>query len=146
MSEGQTSYRDPPARCPSCDVTMQPTPIYDAVVDECADCKGIWVDWFDGELERAIHELAPEPAVQHARTQSDPGRCPRCQAELSKEERAPGGDVLRCGECGGAFVPRASFEPLLAAVRDAPPSQPDPSKSISARLLAVLHSLLSGKH
>ncbi|HEX7663818.1 MAG TPA: zf-TFIIB domain-containing protein [Polyangiaceae bacterium] len=146
MIEGQSSYRDQPARCPSCDVTMEQKSLFDATIDECATCHGVWVDWFDGELERVVHDLPPEPAPLRARAHAGTNTCPRCQSVLQKEERTPGGDVWRCGECGGAFVPRSSFEPLLAAVTSGPPSAPEPSKSISARLLAVLQSLLSGKH
>jgi len=57
-----------------------------------------------------------------------------------------GGPALwRCGECAGAFVPRASFEALATLVIEEPLApKPDEPKSALDKLRAVLHRLLSG--
>lgn len=145
--EGSTTYRDAPARCPACGVTMKERELFDSVVDECADCHGVWVDWFDVELERVVEQMT-ENAPRGAAWSKAEGThgCPRCQSRLHEEERGPGGVLYRCGECGGAFVPRTSFDALVSGARTASPSSPPPaSTSLPARLLAVLDWLLKGK-
>ncbi|MEO8876166.1 MAG: zf-TFIIB domain-containing protein [Polyangiaceae bacterium] len=145
----QTSagYRDAPALCPLCAIMMTEKNLFDAVVDVCGDCHGVWVDWFDGDLGHVVEQVSADSARGSASTHIGPsgGACPKCQAKLAPEDRADGVHLLRCGDCGGAFVPRASFMPLIALSHQEPEILAQKSPSVFARLVAVLNSLLSGK-
>jgi Zn-finger nucleic acid-binding protein len=141
-----SGYRDAPALCPSCAVMMSEKNLYDAVVDVCGDCHGVWVDWFDGDLGHVIEQVSEDPVRASANRETRfGGACPKCQARLLSENRADGALLLRCGDCGGAFVPRASFMPLIALAHQEPEIPARKSSSVIARLVAVLNSLLSGK-
>jgi Zn-finger nucleic acid-binding protein len=141
-----TGYREAPALCPSCAVMMSEKNLYDAVVDVCGDCHGVWVDWFDGDLGHVIEQVSEDsPTSASPRETKASGACPKCQARLMSENRADGVLLFRCGDCGGAFVPRASFMPLIALAHHEPEISAQESSSMFARLIAVLHSLLSGK-
>lgn len=142
-----TGYREAPALCPSCAVMMGQKNLYDAVVDVCGDCHGVWVDWFDGDLGHVIEQVSDDSpgssSPRHDATTN--GACPKCQARLTAEDRADGVLLFRCGDCGGAFVPRASFMPIIALSHQEPEITAQKSPSVLARLVAVLNSLLSGK-
>lgn len=121
--------------------------LYDAVVDICGDCHGVWVDWFDGDLGHVIEQVSEtDPASLLTPREIEGGACPKCQARLLSENRADGVRLLRCGDCGGAFVPRASFLPLIALAHQEPEIPARKSSSMFVRLVAVLNSLLSGKN
>jgi Zn-finger nucleic acid-binding protein len=144
--QNTAGYRDAPALCPSCVVMMSEKNLYDAVVDVCGDCHGVWVDWFDGDLGHVIEQVAEDPRSTRPLAETkNGGACPKCQARLMPENRADGVLLLRCGDCGGAFVPRASFMPLIALAHQEPEIPAQKSSSVFARLVAVLNSLLSGK-
>jgi Zn-finger nucleic acid-binding protein len=142
-----TGYRDAPALCPSCAVMMSEKNLYDAVVDVCGDCHGVWVDWFDGDLGHVIEQVSDDATrgSPPERETKNGGACPKCQARLTTENRADGVLLFRCGDCGGAFVPRASFMSIIALAHQEPEISAQKSSSVFARLIAVLHSLLSGK-
>ena len=142
-----TGYREAPALCPSCAVMMSEKNLYDAVVDVCGNCHGVWVDWFDGDLGHVIEQVSEDgPKSDWPRgTAESGGACPKCQTRLTSEDRADGVLFFRCGDCGGAFVPRASFLPLIALAHGEPEIPGQTSSSVFARLVAVLNSLLSGK-
>jgi len=144
--QSSTGYREAPAICPTCAVMMTEKNLFDAVVDVCGDCHGVWVDWFDGDLGHVIEQVsADDPSAAPARATKKSGACPKCQAQLNAEDRADGVSLLRCGDCGGAFVPRSSFVPLIAVAHKEPEISAQSSPSVVARLVAILHSLLSGK-
>lgn len=109
-----SDYRDAPAKCPACQELMEQRSLSEAMVDTCARCRGLWVDWFDGDLLSVVHEVAPlslRPAVDVDPTRTQP--CPRCSRDLTPETF--GGSVLlrRCQECAGCFVPREAFTSLM---------------------------------
>jgi Zn-finger nucleic acid-binding protein len=86
----------------------------EAEVDVCGSCRGLWIDWFDGDAWTVasdalpLSERAPVVLPQGA-------SCPRCEGPLSPGRHANTGPVvLRCAECFGTFVPRASLPQLLA--------------------------------
>ena len=143
---GEDAYREAPPLCPSCAVMMSEKHLYDAVVDICGDCHGVWVDWFDGDLGHVIEQVSEtDPASARGNESQKSGTCPKCQASLAREDRADGVSLLRCGDCGGAFVPRGSFVPLIAVAHKSSETPAQTSSSVFARLAAILHSLLSGK-
>ncbi len=131
------AYRSTIVRCPRCGNAMRCESVPSAEVDVCDTCGGLWVDWFDGD----VHTLAAETeAARVDRGTPPPGMlderipeggtpsCPRCMRELTSElyrfpdaaddELVAGVELLRCGECAGSFVPRASAHLLLDRVRE----------------------------
>lgn len=131
------TYRETAVTCPGCDAMMESSPIEDAVIDHCLECAGIWVDWFDGDLPGVIRQ------VSAARGPRAPGRgsgsCPRCQRPLEGEHvsGSVGYGIFRCGECAGTFIPRGSFDAVIAA----PQGSPEKAGAL-ARLIAVLKSYI----
>lgn len=131
-------------------MTSLDLPDNEAEVDVCESCGGLWVDWFDGEVRKIatetlrisspdLREDAPPPS--HA---SALGACPRCSKHLVAERyvmtspvsrgegrtslvpgKETGAELLRCEDCMGAFVTRASAEVLafLDAGDEPPPSR-----------------------
>jgi len=142
-----TGYREAAALCPACAVMLTERNLFDAVVDVCGDCHGVWVDWFDGDLGHVVEQVASDTtdAAAARREGKSGGACPKCQARLSVEDRNGGVHLLRCGDCGGAFVPHSSFLPLIALAHQEPEIAAQKSPSVFARLVAVLHSLVRGK-
>lgn len=124
-----------------------------AEVDVCDSCGGMWLDWFDGEVRALATETlrvsSPDlnAAIEaESRKSSEPealGACPRDNKMLVPERfvisadvqrdshtstvpgRPTGAELLRCEECMGAFVTRASAEVLafLDKQDEPPPSQ-----------------------
>jgi Zn-finger nucleic acid-binding protein len=115
-----TGYREPHPRCPACSGELLPRELAQdpaSVVDVCRDCAGIWVDWFDGELTGIARDTgaakAPPPSAPAGKTLTP--SCPRCRRPLHEERYRDGAPViLRCGECAGAFVPRASAQAIAS--------------------------------
>ncbi len=105
-------YRDTPLSCPTCNVVMEPRLLSGSTVDTCPTCRGLWVDWFDGELVAIVKETAPLSYREKAPGLLE-GKCPRCTQPLTSETVASSIALLRCSDCGGCFVPRASFTMLL---------------------------------
>jgi len=83
----------------------------DATVDTCPQCRGLWVDWFDGELVAIVKESAPL-SYRATGPLPDDAPCPRCTRTLTRETFG-GVTLLRCAECAGCFVPRDAFNVLL---------------------------------
>jgi Zn-finger nucleic acid-binding protein len=144
-----TAFRDAPVSCSKCAEPMQERSIEQALVDVCPRCKGVWVDWLDGDLIQVVREIAP--LSMPLRSVRDPAehRCPVCQHVLHAEELPGGPQIWRCGECVGAFVPRASVDAIVA-LPDAPesmiappsrPSHPDPVRDALKKLVAVFKGL-----
>ena len=140
------------ARCPACAGTLEEQAFGDIVAHVCPDCKGLWVDWFDGALLQVAKEIAhlsSPPAPTSVRTA---GNCPSCRAPLVVESTHGAGNagmyLWRCGACVGTFVPRASFETLVgmddAEPTTAPyasePAEPRPLSRLAAALRALLGS------
>jgi len=128
------SYREQALICPACGEGLDATEVGEAVIDVCPACGGIWIDWFDGELSEMVRGAPP---ARGAGIPAQPGRsaCPRCQRPLEAEPYlASGGDVLRCADCAGAFVPRDAARAIAGAGPDGPP----PAEDALSRLSAVL--------
>ena len=114
----------------------------EADVDVCNACQGVWIDWFDGELRAVATETVRKELVGRptdpGSARNEPaatGACPRCTRQLvaekyvvaeivpsSSADSAAGPsrinrteiDLLRCGECAGAFVTRDGAVSLAA--------------------------------
>lgn len=130
-----SAYRTGVARCPACAEVMREEPIEvdgtNPHIDVCDACGGLWLDWFDGEVQALA---ASAEAVRLERGSMPPrsrppaqAACPRCQRALeadtyrfpdaSEGELLPDVELLRCPECIGCFVPRASAYLLLDRTR-----------------------------
>jgi Zn-finger nucleic acid-binding protein len=116
----------------------------ESTVDTCSQCRGLWVDWFDGELVTVVKETAPlsfrPPGAPPASA-----ACPRCTRPLTRETFA-GVELLRCGECAGSFVPRNAFNALIdtgphAQREDAPAEK----RSAFQRLLLAIAKIFGAE-
>jgi Zn-finger nucleic acid-binding protein len=134
---------------------MRAEAVVSAEVDVCDACEGLWVDWFDGEIQTLAAEAEaarldrgsplprPPPAAGAAL-----GACPRCTkalaaeryrfADASGDELVADVDLFRCPECAGSFVPRSSAHLLLDRVRE--PRGP----TLWEALIALLRRLILG--
>jgi hypothetical protein len=150
-----TDYRGTVAKCPACETMMEERGAADVMVDVCPNCRGLWIDWFDGDTVEVAAKAAPLSV--RAPVAIDPAKalCPRCIRPLSFTSHAiheghvsgpimgVGPVLLRCGECGGSFVPRTVFDELLELGASADvEAQPD---SPFAKLVAVLRALFKPK-
>jgi Zn-finger nucleic acid-binding protein len=116
---------------------MDPRAIDDAAIDVCPTCSGLWVDWFDGEL-RTVAVSVGDLAIPTAPFDAHPEGCPRCRRPLAPERWGRDEvELLRCAECAGAFVPRASLDALAAS---RPDEEPD---SAWQRLFAIIRRLFA---
>jgi len=126
-----------------------------AEVDICDTCGGLWIDWFDGEVETLAVEAeaaridrgTPPPGML-PRTVGGANECPRCMRKLAVEmfqfadvtegELVTGVELLRCTECAGSFVPRPSAHLLLDRVRE------PRAATLWEALVSFMKSLLHG--
>lgn len=110
-----TAYRAAAPQCPTCGdpMTLHDVKSPVAAIDLCGRCGGVWIDWEDGDFTELAREVPPSPVRELAR--SGPGKCPRCNRGLVAEEFLDAAEVLRCGECGGAFLPYASIGKIAAS-------------------------------
>ncbi len=107
-------YRDTPLVCPTCNTVMEQRVLSGSTVDTCPTCRGLWVDWFDGELLSIVKETAPLSIREGYKTEVTGGKCPRCTQPLTAETFDNKSiALLRCSDCAGCFIPRASFTMLL---------------------------------
>lgn len=120
-------------------------PARHATVDRCPDCGGLWIDWFDGEIASVASAVPPAPAAARAAPGETGRGCPDCRAELVPTrypDDKSGAELLRCGGCAGAFVPRASLQMVIAL--GPPGDRPREPRSRIAELLAELQRLVFG--
>jgi Zn-finger nucleic acid-binding protein len=141
LTDRGSAYRQGVVRCPACGETMRAQPTGNAEPLLCDACGGLWVDWFDGELDAiAIEQEAarvergtPLPS-RPSQPPAGPGTCPRCTRPLGPElfrfsdateqDLITDVEVLRCPECAGAFVPRGSAHLLRERAREAKTQTP----------------------
>ena len=141
-----SDYRDAPPTCPACRTPMEPRVLSESTVDTCPQCRGLWVDWFDGELVAVVQETAPL-SFRSAVAPPRDAACPRCARPLASEAFAQSVALLRCADCGGCFVPRASFNALLDldlaahAREDAEPAR----RHALARLILAIQRLFGAE-
>jgi Zn-finger nucleic acid-binding protein len=136
--------------CPSCHLPLEAHTIDapNAVVDLCKRCGGVWIDWEDGDFTALAREMPPAEARQIPR--GGPGSCPRCNQPLKVEVFLDTAEVLRCGDCAGAFLPYASIGKIAASTpadaredpREEAAGQADEA-STWARVMGALRQLLA---
>jgi Zn-finger nucleic acid-binding protein len=139
----EAAYRETPARCPVCAVAMELRDAGESVVDVCPTCRGLWLDWLDGDT-RSVTELAMPLSLRADPPITTSPRCPRCEVALTRQSSTPGRPGLwRCGQCAGTFLPRSMVDTVLAwdaEYEDEPLKKEDPSSPL-ARLLRALRAL-----
>jgi hypothetical protein len=104
-------------------------------VDVCGVCRGIWFDWFDGEVG-ALSQHLDTDAVAGAGNNPQP-RCPRDDAPLLRLPYLHQGPlVARCPVCFGLYAPREQVAELQRYHRRMPldPEEPLERRSLLARL------------
>ncbi len=121
MDARSASYRDVPAMCPGCGTVMDVVTVGAESLDVCGQCSGIFVDWFDGEIQ-ALLEGYEASSGGPARTQLGSqtlGPCPKCRVPMTEDVHArSGANIFRCTACGGAFVPLKARAPIVFAGPD----------------------------
>lgn len=139
MSE---QYRLPVPQCPLCTGALEERPTSSAIVDVCADCHAVWIDWFDGDLSTVagqVHVKAALPA-----SHSGERRCPRCRDMLGSEQlRGHGPSVLRCPSCAGVLIPSAIIEEVASLGPADAGEDTESSKSTLDKLFAAVRRLFS---
>jgi Zn-finger nucleic acid-binding protein len=128
--------------CPACAAMLTELSTVSAVVDRCPDCGGLWIEWFDGELSMVAAGARHAPPATRAES-TGAGACPDCRAPLSAvryPEEKSGVEILRCGACAGAFVPRGALEVIaaLGPPSDTPPEEPSWLETMAQRIRAVV--------
>jgi Zn-finger nucleic acid-binding protein len=135
-------YRLAAPQCPLCGGLLEEKPTPGAVVDVCADCHAIWIDWFDGDLSSVAADVRVRATLPSGHT----GRktCPRCQEELNAERlRGHGPEILRCGGCMGVLVPSATLAEVVAFGPPEDTTTEPPAEGLFTRLVASLRRALS---
>jgi Zn-finger nucleic acid-binding protein len=141
-------YRETIAQCPVCAVPMELRTAGDATIDVCPTCRGLWLDWFDGDTLTLVEHAMPLSRREGVGVPSSLA-CPRCTRPLeTRAHETSGPPVWRCTECAGSFLPRPTVEALLiwaaANAETAPPSLPPRSvrdATLLDRLRRALRSL-----
>jgi len=135
-------YRLAAPQCPLCAGLLEEKPTPGAVVDVCADCHAVWIDWFDGDLATVAAEVRVRPALPAGHQ----GRkvCPRCQEDLRSEKlRGHGPSVFRCGGCQGVLVPSAVLSEVVEMGPADEASAEAAPEGLVARTVAAIRNLLS---
>jgi Zn-finger nucleic acid-binding protein len=140
-------YRDAAIRCPTCGDGLEPQALDDAEIDVCPSCRGLWLDWFDGEIASLVKKARARPDIgagvgSSASTDGREPRCPRCGEPLGIDF-VHGVGLLRCGACAGVFVERQN----VAALADVVPRSERESATEGldlARFVKWLSELLFG--
>jgi len=115
----------------------------DSLVEVCRQCRGIFLDWFDGEPRALASALVPP--VDGLWVGPEPGRvpgaCPRCAVRLDVELfEGRGPYVHRCSACAGLFVDEASVH-LLASTGVPDPARDAPRGPLAALLAGLTAAL-----
>jgi Zn-finger nucleic acid-binding protein len=124
---------------------MEERAVESALVDVCPTCKGVWIEWFDGEIGDVARDMPP-PSAEVGATGAPRNGCPACKRELYDEValEKPYVTVARCGECAGAFVTRAAIAVLAVhAHADETPPAGEEEPTLYARLAAFLRRVFS---
>lgn len=115
----------PPLQCPHCGVAMRAVTAearsgYLLVLDQCAQCGGIWCDRWE-LFPLSVPEAARLDPVDETRLgaptspPTGPGRCPRCAVPLREfRDRLlpPDARIERCRVCDGMWLNRGTLHRL----------------------------------
>lgn len=138
-----SDYRHSALRCPGCGAALDSIAVGDSLVEVCRECRGLFLDWFDGEPRALASALVPP--VDDVWVGPEPARvagpCPRCAVRLDVELfEGRGPYVHRCGACAGVFVDEASVH-LLASTAAPDPAKDPPTGPLASLLAAVRGAL-----
>ena len=132
---------DAVASCPACAARMDLRAAGDATIDVCPTCRGLWLDWFDGDT-LSLAELAMPLSRRASAPVPAKVLCPRCSDPLEERAHDTSGPIVwRCLECAGSFLPRATVEALLIWSASSPPALPGDAPPASLRDATVLAKL-----
>jgi Zn-finger nucleic acid-binding protein len=151
------TFPEPPgdavASCPACAARMELRAAGDATIDVCPTCRGLWLDWFDGDT-LALAEMAMPLSRRASAPVPAKVLCPRCTHPLEERAHDSSGPIVwRCLECAGSFLPRATVEALLIwaassapepLAGDAPPASLRDA-TVLARLRGALRALFGSE-
>jgi Zn-finger nucleic acid-binding protein len=110
-----SDYRAGALRCPACGHGLDEVGAGESLVDVCRHCRGIYLDWLDGEPRELVrHVVTPlGGSVVGAEPRKLEGACPRCAVPFVAElYQSRGPWVHRCSGCQGIFVDFAAAEVL----------------------------------
>lgn len=139
------AYRDTPASCPVCRAPMELRNAGESVVDVCPTCRGLWIDWLDGDT-RAVTELAMPLSIRADPPITRAPDCPRCKEALAQQTSSPGGlSLWRCGGCAGTFLPRSMVDTILALEPEYEDEAPTGESSLVARLVEALRAVFAAE-
>ena len=105
----------------------------------CPQCRGTWVDWMDGDLQRVAGEVGTSPGG--CAPDGPVGPCPQCRNALARESLYDA-EVWRCGHCVGAFVAQDAIA-IIAGVTPPGANAPEPAAPWLTRLLDRLGRLFT---
>ena len=112
--------------CPACGHDLKPTKLLTVQVDQCSNCKGVWLerdelrqakdqadpdlDWMDFEIWKHADRFDVEP--RHM-------KCPKCQSELLAvrygETKV---QIDCCRTCEGIWLDRGEFKRIIDALEN----------------------------
>jgi Zn-finger nucleic acid-binding protein len=149
-----SAYRDQLRACPRCTTPMERTGIGarkaagDATeVDVCGKCRGVFVEFFDGEPGAISRGMVAQRAGRSGSTATatlPKGlTCPDCAAPMRpKPYLGKGPKLARCGQCLSAFLTPADVEALARLEHEVEP-EPGQSETWVARLRGWLTAALT---
>ncbi len=80
-------------------------------VDECPQCRGVFIDYFDGEPTAIAVEL--RETLEPVNTQLDTVSCTDCNVTMRLQAYLDSGpDLYRCSACMAAFLTPQQIEAL----------------------------------
>ncbi len=114
------TYRGQPALCPTCGTLMEEIDVGDALVDVCRACRGLWLDWLDGDPRHLAHRTEETLAEQR------PSLAGAADDRATLESAGVVGVVHGCPRCRGALTAE-DYE-----MRPASPAEPAASPPLPA--------------
>lgn len=140
-----SDYREQALRCPSCSSTLDARQAGEATIDVCGHCRGIFLDWHDGDPRELVRGLVtPLSALPVGDAPPKlPGACPRCAVPFHVElfeERGPW--LQRCEGCHGIFLDVVAAEVLAST--SSPDSLPPDERGPISRIGDAMRTFLFG--
>ncbi len=110
--------------CPRCNSSLEKKQVGQVEIDECKDCKGIWLE--QGELEKLKDQEDPDlnwmdfDLWKHPelfRLETKPSDCPECKSKMVAVDYHESGITIDyCPNCRGTWLDRGQFGPLIDAL------------------------------
>jgi Zn-finger nucleic acid-binding protein len=113
-------------KCPRCDEELQSRTIGTVRIEECPQCRGIWLD--EDDLRRAKDEADPDlrwmdfglwKHEDRFAIATKPVRCPRCKIEMAAVDYDNTKVVVDCcAKCKGVWLDGAEFSKIIDALSE----------------------------